>query len=180
MTRRRKKIDPRQRAGEVLRELGIVSPPVEVDEIVAQAGITVRYMPLEDDLSGMIFSNSGVPMIVVNSLHHPNRQRFTLAHEFGHFELHMADIGSEVHVDKKYLMMARDGLSAQGFDRQEIEANRFAAEILVPWDLLTSELRDRSFDVEDETLVAELARTFQVSRQMMAIRIGELAESNWK
>ena len=38
--------------------------------------------------------------IVVNSLHHANRQRFTLAHELGHFELHMTEFGSAVHVDK--------------------------------------------------------------------------------
>lgn len=136
MTRRESK-DPRMRAKEVLQTFGSKSAPVKVDEIASRAGIAVRFMPLDDDLSGMIFVKDGTPIIVVNSLHHPNRQRFTLAHELAHFELHMGDIGSEVHVDKKYLVMARDGSSSKGFDRQEIEANRFAAALLVPGHLLT-------------------------------------------
>lgn len=169
--------DPRERAREVLKELGISQVPVPVDEIAEARGLTVRYIPLDDELSGMIFVKNDVPVIVVNSLHHPNRQRFTLAHECGHFELHMNDIGRAVHVDKKYFVMARDGNSAKGFDRKEIDANRFAAELLVPRELLIAELRGRIVDVENDGLVAELARIFEVSAQMMSIRIGELFQT---
>jgi Zn-dependent peptidase ImmA (M78 family) len=160
----------------VLREFGITSAPVRVDEIAEGRGITVRMMPLEDELSGMIFVRDEVPIIVVNSLHHPNRQRFTLAHECGHFELHMSDIGTQVHVDKKLFVFARDASSSQGFDRKEIEANRFAAELLVPKEFLARELKGRIVDVEDVALVTELARVFEVSPQMMSIRIGDLFE----
>lgn len=170
--------NPRLRAQEVLKEFEISQAPVPVDEIAESRGLTVRYVPLDDELSGMIFVKDDVPIVVVNSLHHPNRQRFTLAHECGHFELHMSDIGADVHVDKKYFVMARDGNSAKGFDRKEIDANRFAAELLVPRSLLLSELRGRIVDVEDDALIAELARTFEVSTQMMSIRIGELFQSS--
>ena len=173
MTRSR---DPRRRAREVLTEFGITRAPVPVREIAERKGITVRFVPLEDELSGMIFVKEDVPVIVVNSLQHPNRQRFTLAHECGHYELHMRDIGSEVHVDKKLFVLARDASSSKGFDRKEIEANRFAAELLVPKEFLEVELRGRVVDVEDEVLMGELARTFDVSSQMMSIRIGELFE----
>ena len=60
-----------------------------------------------------------------------------------------------------------------GWDRKEIEANRFAGELLVPHHMLVQELRDREVDVEDERLIAELAGRFEVSRQMMTFRIGE-------
>ncbi len=169
--------DPRKRAREVLKEFGVTSAPVPVDKIVEHKGITVRLVPLDDELSGMIFVKEGTPIIVVNSLHHPNRQRFTLAHECGHFELHMTEIGADVHVDKKYFVMARDENSSKGFDRKEIDANRFAAELLVPREILIAELRGRIVDVDDEVLMAELARTFEVSSQMMSIRIGELFQT---
>jgi Zn-dependent peptidase ImmA (M78 family) len=176
LTTARKSRDPRQRAREILVELNIARCPVDVDEIARKKGITVRFVPLEEDLSGMIFMKDAA-IIVVNSLHHPNRQRFTLAHEFGHFELHMTDIGSEVHVDKKFLKFARDAKSSTGWDRKEIDANRFASELLVPKDMLAHELRGRIVDAEDEQLITEMAGCFEVSRQMMTFRIGELVES---
>jgi Zn-dependent peptidase ImmA (M78 family) len=166
---------PRARARNLLRTHGVSGPPVLVEDLAHSMGITVRLAPLEDELSGMIFMKEGRPIIVVNSIHPRNRQRFTIAHELGHYELHMSDIGSHIHVDKKYFVMARDGSSSRGFDPKEIEANRFAAELLVPREFLIAEIRGRIVDVEDEEVVAELARTFQVSPQMMAIRIGELA-----
>lgn len=87
----------------------------------------------------------------------------------------MAEIGSEVHVDKKFFALARDAKSSLGFDRKEIDANRFAAELLVPMEMLAKELKGRVVDVEDVELVSELARIFGVSQQMMSIRIGELS-----
>lgn len=161
-------------AQSVLRRHGISSVPVPVDEIIAVKGITLRFTPLAPDLSGMIFWKEGVAVIVVNSTHHPNRQRFTMAHELGHHELHLSDIGGAVHVDKKYFVMARDQKSGAGFDPKEIEANRFAAELLVPRAFLADELQGRVIDIEDEELVNDLARRFRVSRQVMSIRIGEL------
>jgi Zn-dependent peptidase ImmA (M78 family) len=91
----------------------------------------------------------------------------------GHFELHMSTIGADVHVDKRFL--ARDENSSTGFDKKEIEANLFAAELLVPRQMLLDELRGRTVDVEmDDELLDELAKTFGVSKQMMAIRVGKL------
>jgi Zn-dependent peptidase ImmA (M78 family) len=126
---------------------------------------------------GMIFMKNAGAIIVVNSLHHPNRQRFTLAHELGHFELHMTEIGSEVHVYKRFLAFARNAKSSMGWDRKEIEANRFAGELLVPHHMLVQELRDREVDVEDERLITEMAGRFKVSRQMMTFRISGFVAS---
>ncbi|MFZ4807588.1 MAG: ImmA/IrrE family metallo-endopeptidase [Hyphomicrobiaceae bacterium] len=164
-------------AAAILKAFRVTAPPVLVDEIIAAKRIALRFTPLAPDLSGMIFQKDGEPVIVVNSTHPPNRQRFTMAHELGHHELHLPAIGSSVHVDKKFAM-ARDLMSASGLDRQEIEANRFAAELLVPRTFLSRELQGRVVDIEDEELVADLARLFRVSRQMMAIRIGDVEASD--
>ena len=89
-------------------------------------------------------------------------------------------IGAEVHVDKKFLAFARDAKSSLGWDRKEVEANRFASELLVPQQLLIHELRGRLVDVENEDLIANLADRFQVSSQMMTFRIGDLLESRFR
>jgi Zn-dependent peptidase ImmA (M78 family) len=178
MTKGGRRRDPRARAAEVLKEAGVTTKPVPVDAIAQQKGITLRYMPLDDSLSGMIFMQNGVPTVVVNSLHHANRRRFSVAHELGHFELHMAAIGSDVHVDKRFL--ARDANSSTGFDAKEVDANRFAAELLVPRTMLIEALQGRIVDLEaDDELLGELAEAFGVSKQMMAIRVGELLESEY-
>jgi Zn-dependent peptidase ImmA (M78 family) len=67
-----------------------------------------------------------------------------------------------------------------GWDRKEVEANRFAGELLVPQQLLIRELRGRLVDAENEGLIADLADQFEVSRQMMTFRIGELLENRFK
>ena len=176
MTSGRKKPDPKKRAIEILAESGIRRWPVAVDSIARKKGILIRYVPLDQDLSGMIFVKE-TTVIVINSLHPPTRQRFTLAHELGHFELHMRDIGSEVHVDKKFLALARDAKSSMGWDWKEVEANRFAGELLVPQHFLIQALRGRVIDAENEGTVTKLAGEFKVSPQMMIFRIGELLES---
>ena len=170
--------NPRKRAIEVLEEFGVKSVPVPIDAIIEKKGIALSYIPLDDSLSGMFFMQRDTPTIVVNSLHHPNRRRFTLGHELAHYELHRAAIGTEVHVDKRFL--ARDTNSSTGIDAREVEANRFAAELLVPRKFLAEALRGRRVDLEmDSELLGELADAFGVSMQMMAIRVGELLEGGF-
>lgn len=178
MTTRAASRNPRKRATEVLAEFGVTSAPVPVEDIVRRKGIVLSYMPLDDSLSGMFFMQGELPTIVVNSLHHLNRQRFTLGHELAHYELHRAAIGAEVHVDKRFL--ARDPHSSTGIDAREVQANRFAAELLVPRAMLVASLRGRTVDMEnDDELLGKLAAEFGVSSQMMAIRVGELLESGF-
>ena len=97
----------------------------------------------------MIYVNEGTPIIGVNALHHPNRQRFTIAHECGHLILHKPQITKEVHVDKALAspMLMRDSVSAAGVDEMEIEANLFAAELLMPKAILAKALGNEPFDM---------------------------------
>ena len=78
---------------------GIAEIPVPVEKIAKSLGARVRFSPFfYDELSGFVFIKDGVPIIGVNSLHHLNRQRFTIAHEIAHLQLHPDYITSEVHV----------------------------------------------------------------------------------
>lgn len=163
------KRDARQAAIRLLKAQGIVHSPVPVDRVAKDFGIAVRYAPLEDNLSGMAFVRDGQGAIVVNALHHPNRQRFTIAHELGHHVLH-ADIlaGGDVHVDK--VILHRGDLSASGTNYEEISANAFASELLLPGFLLDQEGASLN-DMLDETRLLETARRFKVSLTALQFRL---------
>lgn len=157
----------REEARAVLKQHGVTSAPVPVDRIARQLGVRVQFAPLDNDLSGMAHIRNGVVVVGVNSLHAPNRQRFTLAHELGHVVLHRSILESAVHVDR---VLLRDRTSSAGVDRQEIEANAFASELLMPTDILNSLLGGRAVILDDDKEVAALAKRFRVSESAMRFR----------
>ena len=167
-------VNPQKRAEELLKRLGIHSNPTPVEKIAKSLGAVVRFSPLDEELCGMIYIKDDVPIIGINSLHHPNRQRFTIAHEIGHLELHKTFLTASVHVDKKFPIMMRGVVAAQGTDRKEIEANTFAAHLLIPETLLAQLMEGKTFDIDDDKPLEELAKKFRVSRQMLEFRIGKL------
>jgi Zn-dependent peptidase ImmA (M78 family) len=158
-----------QTARTLLHRMGVDYAPVPVEVIARQLGITVQVVPLDDHLSGMSFVQHGHAVIVVNSSHHPNRQRFTLAHELAHHVLHKDYLTQNVHVDTAVL--TRNERSSTGVDSKEVQANAFAAELLMPQAQLR---RLGRVDVNDDTKLAELARRFKVSPSAMAIRLENL------
>lgn len=162
-----------KRARQVLEQCGVTSAPVPVERIAKTLGASVRYAPLDDALSGMAYVKDGVPIIGVNSLHHPNRQRFTIAHEIAHLVLHRDYITAAVHVDTTFVLN-RDEKAATGTDALEIDANAFAAELLMPADLLR-EAVSKEVDLEDESAVAGIARKFKVSTAALQNRLLNLA-----
>jgi Zn-dependent peptidase ImmA (M78 family) len=163
--------DPYVRAQQLLARLGIQSAPTPVEKIAKALGAQVRFSPFDDELSGMVYIKDGVPIIGVNSLHHPNRQRFTIAHELGHLELHRQMITVNVHVDKSFPALMRDAKAATGTELIEIQANQFAAELLMPRALVEQLLAGRQFDIEDDKPLEELAKKFRVSKQAVEYRI---------
>ncbi|HEY4311094.1 MAG TPA: ImmA/IrrE family metallo-endopeptidase [Pirellulales bacterium] len=158
----------RRAATILIEQFKIAAPPVPVEQIARRLGIKIQFAPFDGDLSGMAFIKDGVPIIGVNSLHHPNRQRFTLAHELAHIQLHRPQIEAQVHVDNGSLR--RDALAAEGVDPTEIEANAFASEILIPALLLKTALGGRTIDLEDDAMIAALAKKFKVSEAAMRFR----------
>lgn len=162
-------------AEQLLEKLEIHSAPIPVEKIAKALGAQVRFSPLDEELSGMIYIKDGTPIIGVNSLHHPNRQRFTIAHEIAHLVLHKELITAEVHVDKQFPILMRDQKAASGTDRVEIEANQFASELLIPKSLLDEALQGKHFDIDDDKPLEELAKKFRVSRQMLEFRMRNLS-----
>lgn len=155
-------------AKRLIHEHGIKKPPVPVESVAERLGAQISYSPFEGDLSGMVFRDDAKVIIGVNSLHHPNRQRFTIAHEIGHMLLHK---GQEVHVDRTYRVNLRDDLSSQAVSRDEIEANAFAAALLMPAEMLIEDLRGQEIDCESEDQLRVLAAKYGVSLQALNLRL---------
>jgi len=159
------------RATEIVERFGVKTPPVPVERIAKQLGVIVQYAPFDEELSGMAFLKEGVAIIGINSNHHPNRQRYTLAHELAHIYLHRPHLEAGVHVDQSSVnSLRRDLVSAEGTDPLEREANAFAAELLMPTKLLAGALDDRMLDLDDDRLLA-LAKRFKVSLMALQYRL---------
>jgi len=150
---------------ELLKSAGVPRPPVPVETIAENLEIQIRFEAAEDNLSGALIRKPREVVIGVNSAHHPNRQRFTIAHEIGHFILHK---GIKLHVDEDFRVNLRDGSAS----REEIEANAFAAELLMPTEYITHDTK--RYDRIDQATIQRLARRYQVSQKAMEIKLTNL------
>ena len=154
------------RAATLLRDLGLLDIPVDVKTVAEHLGAVVVFDDLDDDVSGFLLREKNTATIAINKQHHPNRQRFTLAHECGHLFLH-ADKGDRLWVDRT--LFFRDGNSGTGEQFPEIEANQFAAGLLMPEALVKSAIGgERPFAEAD---VLRLALRFGVSERAMTVRL---------
>ena len=140
---------------------GLKNSLSDLEKFISSLGIRLARKPLRDDYSGFLHEENGSWVMGVNSLHHPNRQRFTLAHELGHYFLHRE---SKQEFDDNYVFTRAEELS----NPMEWEANQFAAEFLMP----TEDFRDAI--QSGTTQVSELAKFFSVSTMAVRIRAKNL------
>ena len=85
------RVSPEKRAEQVLIECRIKVRPVPLEAILEKEGIRKAELPAGDDVFGAIVRQNGVVLIAINPGQHLNRQRFTIAHELGHFYCHYKD-----------------------------------------------------------------------------------------
>lgn len=135
--------------------------PIAPDKIINKIDdIELIYESMPDNMSGKInydFSKNKY-IIAVNKNHHPNRQRFTVAHELGHYILNHGNKEDTLYRDK-------DGM----YEPDEIEANEFAAELLMPSGVLRHLILEQGI-----ANVTTLAQKFWVSEQAMLFRLKNL------
>lgn len=139
--------------------------PVDPMQLARQLGLTVRHDFLATDQSGSIrMPPQGQVVITLNASDHPNRQRFTCAHELGHYTRRRQEGGAsrDVIVDN------RATLAAAGTDVEEIYANQFAAALLMPGHLV---VRYRQQGLS----VGHLAAQFGTSAMAMELRLRNLS-----
>ena len=135
--------------------------PLNICAIAERLGVHIKAVPMEGDLSGRLYrsEDSGQWIIEVNKNHHPNRQRYTIAHELGHFCLH-----------KHLKPMFEDLVFFRGGEpcKEEWQANDFASAILMPENEIRELVRSGVDDIE------KLSEKFEVSTLALRIRAKNL------
>ena len=153
----------RHAADKLIKRFHITRPEdIALEDIAMAAGVLVVEDTLEGSEArllrkggkGIIRVKAGIPEI--------GRRRFAIGHELGHWELH-ADLS-------QWVLCSEADLQAYGGSPPEIEANTFAAELLMP----TSLFRPRCDRAEpDLELIKALAHDFHTTMTATAIRFVE-------
>lgn len=152
----------------------INSIPVDVIGLAEELGIEVYDTDLENDISGYISKDENGIYICVNKSHPATRQQFTIAHEIGHFVLHQecleaGNLAPTFYKSGNGIIMPRAEINIQSptYNKMETEANKFAANLLMP----EQEFIKKANESDD---LVELARYFKVSVGAASIRANAL------
>jgi len=150
--------DIRRQAGRLLQRAGVLREPVSLRDVVGVLNLEVAQAAREP------FSCEAAPRplgdrhaMVLHGSSGERRRRFTIAHEVGHFVLHPGRLAPE-----------RGGAVSIAWQLQEREADRFAAELLMPESLVREAVLENGGDAD------RLADRFEVSRRAMQARLREL------
>lgn len=142
-------------AKQALKKSACQELPVLVEQVAKSVGLEVIAFPFHQKISGVLKKEQGI--IAINKNHSPVRQRFTAAHELGHFLLGhgMEDVTDDREVDESF----------EKPDLKEREANLFASALLMPADRVKEAIKKEGLDID------KLASIFGVSKQAMTIRL---------
>lgn len=142
------------------RSRNLLGDILDIEGVIKSFGINIIKEPLQNDISGIFCQeDNGTYSIKVNSLQHLRRQRFTLAHELAHYCLHRH---LKIVFEDKVLF--RGGESSP----EEIEANSFAGEILMPAEQFMRNINSGNNSIQG------LADSFEVSSLAIRVRAKQL------
>lgn len=153
----------REKAVSLLKMASIHNPPVNVHKIAKLLGFSIIESDFPINYSGEIFIENNVKSIGVNKNHSLTRQRFTIAHELGHY------LNGHQFFDEEGKMLEDSEFDFNNpIHQQEREANLFASELLIPKEFLKKDLNQYGLDID------KLIELYQVSSQAMWIRLTSL------
>jgi len=155
-------------ARRLLSRLGIKEPPIRVRQVAEKLDIRVTDEDFPDKISGALIRSDNGIHIAVNKNHPVTRQRFSIAHELGHYLMHP---NSAAYYDQKHEIgvLFRAKPDAPVWDSREVEANRFAAELLMPRRMVIAAIQ-RAGAAE----ASRLASQFDVSEEAMTYRLADI------
>lgn len=156
--------NPAQRAENLIDELSIVSPcDIDVEAIAFDSGIEVLYEALTGCEATLVgFGGKAIATISPSSSR--GRERFSVAHEIGHWLLHRG---------KSFRCRADDMVQNYSADIQrEKEADAFASHLLMPTSIFQPAIK--AIDKPGLHHLQQIAGQFEVSLQAVSIRLATL------
>jgi hypothetical protein len=149
------------RAERLLQELGVTEPrDIDLEAIAHYLGARVRYRPL-DGCDARIVGVGDKAIITVNTRTSPQRQRFSIAHEIGHWKNHRG----------RSLVCRVNDYRPDSQISTERDADRYAADLLMPHYLFKPAMQ--SVAKLTFKAIAELSNDFETSLTSTAIRFVE-------
>ncbi len=138
---------------------------IDIKQVAESQGIRVYEEDFSGDtISGLMLRDEKGYIIAVNKGHADTRKRFTIAHELGHFLLHKQEnLHYDLQQNGKEVFFRADGIISS----HEREANHFAAELLMPEDMIRE-------DFQDNPDINKLANIYKVSESAMMYRLSNL------
>lgn len=156
---------PGQRAEALILEFGIMSPSeLDVEAIACDGGMDVRYEPL-DGCAATLAGVKNHAIATVRPSGNRGRERFSVAHELGHWNLHRGQ-SFRCRVDDQSENLASDA-------KLEKEADSYAAHLLMPRYLFDPAIRSGT-NRPSFKHIEEVARAFEVSMAAAVIRMAEV------
>lgn len=161
----------RDKADEILRKYDLKKPFVNVFDVAQGEGIEVVYFrpqnPTDEGISGFFYQDERTmaKKIYVNKSDSIQRQAYTIAHELGHYFLE--------HKPSEYSVLLRQAVYAAKKDDAEKEADAFAAELLMPKEMIETAKKEYKLSDNDELILSQL---FGVSQQAMQNRLRNLGK----
>ncbi|MEJ7506981.1 ImmA/IrrE family metallo-endopeptidase [Staphylococcus simulans] len=163
-----------------------------LEEFIESFGIKVFYsnmdgFELPSLISGYsIVNKNGTPEIVINANETLARQRFTMAHEFGHIIMHwnwLDNRSKGLNTNKYEILFRKSPIGNDYSDIKEIQANEFASELLLPHKLLkdiigdTKELKKNPIILEE--IKKRVAGAFNVSMSFANVQLLKIIQGEF-
>ena len=145
--------------------------PVNVHLLCRALGIGLHEVPLPGHITGQIECSRGKRYVIkINSEDSDTRKRFTIAHALGHWVYHRPVMGAGICDSQAYTSIPSATFHNRRIGlKEEIQANKFAARLLMPEALIYAH-QDKG--VTDSAALADL---FGVSEATMKIRLGAMS-----
>ena len=154
------------KAEHLLKDLGVTNPDeIDVEAIAWRLGARVKYERL-DHCEARIVGADDAAIITVNQKASPERQRFSICHEIGHWIYHRRQI----------LLCRADEIERPSAESNNLErvADRFASELLMPTYLFAPIAE--SLGRPSMHIVRKLSEIFNTSQTAAAIRLVEMSQ----
>lgn len=155
-----------RRALELRLEVGLADEPIrDLWSLVRERGVDLAFHDFgSNGGDGLYRWNGETALVAANSSTASRlRQRFTVAHELGHHELHRPDDGGPLLIADKDIFGRRDPL--------EEEANSFAGHLLMPDPAIARTLVEWQVTTIDTTVVARLMQRYGLSYEAVCYRL---------
>lgn len=161
-----------KKAEALLEDCGLLGGKTDLKELCRKLNLEVHAHPFEG-CEGVLLVTDKEQRILINSSKASTRNRYTIAHEIGHYSMHIPLEGTRVFNCSKDQV----GSDRQVSEKEESEANYFASALLMPAQIFT---KNRQFLNPSWDSLNQMATTHEVSLIAAATRYIDLtSESMW-